>query len=661
MRAKHNSESLYNHMRPTKRVEYESLPKQTQSDKTVTMRPAALDASDLVPTKKRKSSRNKSRKKKSRSRSRAKKKGSRKRHSIKKLTKPRTKRVKTNPPSEPQNLDQIVLNLQKLPNNASKPRFKILDTPLDGHEPRTTSRRAAKSVLENVKEKSRKDLFELALKKEKMTRKFANKAISSDTLEMVNRLRRRRLRVIEEELEDEMDTVAQFDPKFVKELKVKLSPKVRVKAPPRVVLPGRLEPRSDFRVKFAGLLNGRFNLPVRFEKNLKILSCIDFILRMIKIKKNVVFFSELKRQIQSKLHQKVYLKNLQEIDSVGEGLYSFGRAINTRTDYNEVYVDFFHRDGLPEHIPSTEQSTERHERTRRNYLQIVKQEHDTFLESKKISGFDLEHEQCWHHEFPLNEINYAIKPTPLPRDNTKIQAESVLEKYSRELTESRLSLRHQKLELGESLTRADRTLFARESILVKLRRAGLLEQQRQLDSMAGGGLLTSEQIQTRLRYVEDPETGKMVIDREALSCIGRDGAQAAPSAKLQKIQKRILEEIKLKEKEAAEIDQKSEQALLVGFLGPRDFRKVIEKVLWYYRTRKVRTTFYVKLRDYLKRNLERSLDFGQIKGVLDLLVKLLGHWIEYRQMEQGLLVRIKENLGVGVLFDMFMEKYSKMM
>jgi hypothetical protein len=348
---------------------------------------------------------------------------------------------------------------------------------------------------------------------------------------------------------------------------------------------------------------------------------------------------------------------LQELDFIGGGLFKFQRTLNMRTDNNEIFIDFLPNEKNTNWIPLPKQMLERRERTKKNYLNLVHIEHEKFLKENNLTNYEIEHEKCWHPNFNLNQLNIPIKLTPLPKDNTKINAESMIERYSRDLTESRLSIKNKKLNLGETLTESDRSIFARSNIIEKLKQAGLLEIKKDSEQASQRKDISKEDIKTKLRYIKNKTTGKMELDRKSVSNLGQDLYAQDSNMKLQRIQERILKEIKKKEKEEAILEKETRKRDKYGFLGPEKFKKVIIKINWYFRSRKVSTAFYVKLRDYIRKNMARELDNFQIKGIIEKLVEILDNWIEFRKVPQGLLVKIKKHQNPGELYQEFISKF----
>jgi hypothetical protein len=537
--------------------------------------------------------------------------------------------------------------------------YKILEDNIQEKNIKSDDPKNKSQHLENVKDMSKRELVKLSLEQKKFKKKSDQKKLSKGVNDLINSLRKRKLETIEEELENEMDNVSQFDPKFVKNLKVELETK-KEERKTEIKVEGQYVKKTDFRLKYADLLDETICLPLKFKKNLELLNCIDFLLRIIKIKKNFIFFSDLKRQIQSKLHRKVYLKNVQEVDAVGVQLFSFKRMKNERSGFNEIIVDFYHEDNEEEKVPTFAESLQRFKKCKQNYFTIVKKYHDEFLRDLEIDFYDLEKEKSWHHEFPLNEINYSINLTPLPRDNSKLHAESILEKYSHDLTNSRLSIKHEKLNLGENLTQYDKKIFARKNIISKLVDAGLLEHNKQVDNLNSQSVFSNENIDTKLKYIKNEETGKIMIDRDSLSRIGRERNHMIDDEKLKKIKKRILEEVMLKEKEDEALRKKALQQNLFGHFSIKQFQKMIFKINFYFKSRKVRAAFYVKLRDFLMRNANTDLNRYQMKGVIDTLVKHLPEWIEYKDLDKGLLVRIKRYYDYNYLMNKFIIEHKKL-
>ena len=659
-------ETLFDHIRPTKRLSYEPHAKEFKSVTTL-----EFGASDSIPvqeqktqqrTKARESKKNSRRRKASSRRKKTKKRSSKKRNSVKKLSKTKSKRVKRNSDESTEKIKDLILNLQKVQNSGNKSEYKII-TDVDGEDQKEEEHikvkdKGKKSLLENIKRDSKVKLAKLAHKKNSLSRKVKDAGLSEESRKIINSLRIGELETVQEEIDEEAEYVSNFDPQFVKELKLSPKSKNIKEENPKLVLVEKFTNKNDFRFKFSHLLQEELELPKRFKDNLEILHCVDHVLGILKIKKKIIFISELRRHLQSKLDRKVYLKNLQELDWVGGQLFHFRRTLNMKNDTNEVYVDFFGEKEEKMSIPTPEKIIERRKRTKDKYLSFVKEKHDQFLAENNIHGFDIQQEKCWHPRFNVEDLNFTLRKTPLPKDNTKIHAESMVQRYSRELTESRMSLGHKKLNLGESLSSNDKTIFSRNNILERLRQAGLLEMKKEKTQDPLKHSLSKEDIKTKLRYIRNKQTGRMEVDRNSLSNLGSEAFNYDSNLKLEKIQKRILAEIKKKEEEQAVLDKEAKYKNRFGFLGPQEFKKVIDKINWYYRSRKVSTAFYVKLRDYIRKNMGRNLDNFQIKGIIDKLVQYLGDWIEYRQVPQGLLVKIKKHHGSAVLFDQFVEKFK---
>ena len=136
------------------------------------------------------------------------------------------------------------------------------------------------------------------------------------------------------------------------------------------------------------------------------------------------------------------------------------------------------------------------------------------------------------------------------------------------------------------------------------------------------------------------------LDRASIASLGSQMDAPKLSPNFHKIQKRILEKIKEREKEIRINTNRISMIKRRGALDLKGFVKLIRFVKMYYFMRRVNNMYFVKVIEHVNAKFLPPLSIQEAKNALRSVVKGLPKWMIFVDLPSGVILRVLKKISL---------------
>ena len=329
------------------------------------------------------------------------------------------------------------------------------------------------------------------------------------------------------------------------------------------------------------------NLPYRYKEYMDLMEEFDYILNLFKIREDVCFFSEIKQVLKNTYHKNFGLEDIRKIIFLVPELYELKWVFSDKSKKNELVINL------------------KIENNKKNFFYLKRKEAKERLEIFRYRCMGYLNENCKVIENKKNVgklTNYFEKKNDKKKDFSEIEIPMI------ELPQKKNQIKAKKI--SEIISFMDKKKIQEENLAI----IGSPKKESILEKLK------------KKRIIQSPKKTANLTNKE----------------KVELLKQKIYNKMRRKHLKAEIVKNKVQTKN-----NMKDILINISKILhFHYKIRKVENMFYTLVIEYISKNSNCCLSYGESEFYLKILLDNYPQWLFLVENDQGTILRMNKHMKI---------------